>query len=95
MTYFISERAAEDIYWIFEQGKRQFGERSATAYQLLIGDAIRFAATHPLACPVRETAMGPAGVRYFGSHLVVFDVTGDDIAVQRTFHQHQDWDVGR
>lgn len=85
MAYFISERAAEDIYRIFEQGKLQFGERSAAAYQVLIGEAIRFAAADPLAGPVRETAMGPARVRYFGSHLVVYDVYADDIIVQRIF----------
>lgn len=94
MAYFISDRAAEDIYWIFEQGKRQFGERSAVAYQVLLGEAIIAAAAHPLAGPLRETATGPARVRYFGSHLVVYDISGEDIIVQRIFHQHQDWDVG-
>ena len=94
MAYFISERAAEDIYWLYEQGKRQFGERAADAYQVLLGDAIQFAARHPLASPVRETATGPVRVRYFGSHLIAYDVVDDDIVVQRVFHQSQDWDAG-
>ena len=93
MAYFISVRAADDIYWIYQQSKQQFGERAAGAYQGLLGDAVKFAADHPLAAPVRETAGGTARVRYFGSHLIVYDCVGDDIVVQRVFHQHQDWDA--
>lgn len=92
MAYFISEQAAEDIYWIYEQSKRQFGERAASAYQNLLGEAVVFAAEYPLASPLRETANGPARVRYFGSHLIAYDILGEDIIVQRVFHQHQDWD---
>lgn len=91
MAYFISERAAEDIYWLYEQGKRQFGARTADAYQALLGEAVQFAADHPLASPRRETATGPVRVRYFGSHLIAYDVVDGDIVVQRVFHQSQDW----
>jgi len=59
----------------------------------LLGSAVRFAADHPLASPVRENAISPARVRYFGSHLIIYDCVGDDIVVQRVFHQHQDWDA--
>ena len=94
MAYFISEQAAADIYWIYEQSKRQFGERAADAYQVLLGEAVIFAASHPQASPVRETAMGPVRVRYFGSHLLAYDIVNEDIIVQRVFHQGQDWEVG-
>jgi len=93
MAYLISARAADDIYWIYQQSKQQFGERAADAYQVLLGEAVRFAAAYPLACPVREDTSNPARVRYFGSHLIVYDCVGDDIVVQRVFHQHQDWDA--
>jgi len=94
MAYFISEQAAADIYWIYEQSKRQFGERAAGAYQVLLGEAVIFAAAHPQASPVRETPMGPVHVRYFGSHLLAYDIVDEDIIVQRVFHQGQDWGVG-
>ena len=94
MAYSISERAASDIYWIYEQGKRQFGERAALSYQVLLGEAVVFAAAHPLASPVRETSNGPVRVRYFGSHLIAYDVAGEDIVVVRVFHQSQDWETG-
>lgn len=93
MAYSISEQAAEDIYWLFEQGKRQFGERSAIAYQALLGEAVIFAATYPLASPLRDTINGPVRVRYFGSHIIAYDVEGEDIVVVRVFHQSQDWGV--
>ena len=94
MAYSISERAAADIYWLYEQGKRQFGERTAASYQVLLGEAVEFAAAYPLASLVRETADGPVRVRYFGSHLIAYDVVGEDIVVVRVFHQSQDWELG-
>lgn len=92
MAYAISARAAEDIYWLYESGKRQFGERSANLYQALLRDAVEFAAEHPAASPVRDFPSGAVRVRYFGSHLIVYEIDDPDILVLRVFHQLQDWE---
>jgi toxin ParE1/3/4 len=92
MAYVISAAAAGDIYWLYESGKRQFGERSATIYQSLLRDAIEFAAAHPNASPLRDFTSGPVRVRYFGSHLIVYEIDDPDILVLRVFHQSQDWE---
>jgi toxin ParE1/3/4 len=92
MAYAMSARAVEDIYWIYESGKRQFGERSANLYQALLRDAVEFAATHPTASPIRDSPSGAVRVRYFGSHLIVYEVDDPDIVVLRVFHQRQDWE---
>ena len=89
MGYVISERAADDIYWMYETGKRQFGERSAALYSALLRDAVEFAAAFPSASPLRDFASGPVRVRYFGSHLI----HDPDIVVLRVFHQSQDWEA--
>lgn len=91
MGLFISQRASEDLYLIFEQSKRQFGERAAKAYQDQFRQAVLFAEAHPLASELRATAGKPVRIRYFGSHLIAYDVVGEDIIVQRVFHQRQDW----
>lgn len=92
MGYVISEQAADDIYWMYETGKRQFGERSAALYSALLRDAVEFAAAFPSASPLRDFASGSVRVRYFGSHLIVYEIDDPDIVVLRVFHQSQDWE---
>ena len=92
MAYAISSRATEDIYWLYQSGKRQFGERSADLYQELLRAAVEFAAEHPQASPARDLPSGPVRVRYFGSHLIVYEIDDPDIVVLRVFHQLQDWE---
>jgi toxin ParE1/3/4 len=92
MAYAISARAVEDIYWIYESGKRQFGPHSADLYQALLRDAVEFAADHPAASPIRDFPSGAVRVRYFGSHLIVYEIDDPDILVLRVFHQLQDWE---
>lgn len=92
MAYAISARATEDIYWLYEAGKRQFGERSANLYQELLREAVEFAADHPAASPIRDLPSGAVRVRYFGSHLIVYEIDDPDIFVLRVFHQLQDWE---
>jgi toxin ParE1/3/4 len=92
MAYAISARAAEDIYWMYESGNRQFGQHSADLYQALLKDAVEFVAAYPAAAPIRDFPSGAVRVRYFGSHLIVYEIDDPDILVLRVFHQRQDWE---
>jgi len=91
MGYRFSERAAEDIYWMYERGKGRFGERAAENYFTLMLDAAEFAALHPLASPRKEQVSMEVRVRYFGSHLIVYRLDDPDIEILRVLHQLQDW----
>ncbi|MEO5806116.1 type II toxin-antitoxin system RelE/ParE family toxin [Devosia sp.] len=91
MAYVISERAADDIYWLYESGKREFGEWAANAYLDLLRHAVEFASAYPGASPSRKFVSGPVRTKYFGSHLIVYEMNDLDIVVLRVFHQSQDW----
>ena len=91
MAFRFTRQASEDIYLIYESGKRSFGERSAELYYLLFLDAVEFAARHPLAAAIRQDINDTVRVRYFGSHAIFYQVDDPDILVLRVLHQSQDW----
>ncbi|KFC67731.1 Plasmid stabilization system protein [Devosia sp. LC5] len=90
MAFRFSAQAAEDIYFIYENGKRSFGERAAELYYLLFLDAAELASRHPLAAAIRDDIGENVRVRY-GSHAIFYQLDDPDIVILRVLHQSQDW----
>lgn len=91
MGYRFSEKASQDAYAIYEASLEQFGERAADKYFEIMLEATKFAGEYPLASPERAETTPPLRVRYFGAHLIVYEVLDRDVVIQRIFHQSQDW----
>ena len=92
MAYRFSAQAAEDIFLLYQSGKRSFGERAAELYYQLMLDAADFAARHPLASPAREHLKMVVRTRFFGAHVLVYEIDEPDVLILRVLHQAQDWD---
>lgn len=54
-------------------------------------DADQFASDNPLASPERVDTAIAVRVRYFGAHLLAYQLDGDGVVIQRVLHQSQDW----
>ena len=91
MVYRFSERAIIDTEALYEASLTQFGLRSADRYFAIMLDAAQFASDHPFAAPERADCSIPVRVRYFGAHLLVYQLDDNDVIIQRVFHQSQDW----
>lgn len=91
MAFHFAEQATQDLYAIYENGKREFGERTAELYYMLFLDAAELASRHPLASPIRDYLSMEVRVRYYGSHAMVYRFDDPDIVILRVLHQSQDW----
>lgn len=91
MAYRFSERATLDAYAIYEHSVNQFGQHGADRYFEIMLAAARFISDNPLASPERSESIHKVRVRYFGAHLLVYQVVDGDVIIQRIFHQSQDW----
>ncbi|MFN4209021.1 MAG: type II toxin-antitoxin system RelE/ParE family toxin [Devosia sp.] len=91
MGYRFSERAILDTEALYEASLIQFGQRAADRYFDIMLNAAQFAADHPLASPERTEISIPLRVRYFGAHLLVYQLIEDEVVIMRVFHQSQDW----
>jgi len=92
MAYRFSKRAIADTEALYEASLVQFGQRLADRYFKIMLDAAQFASDYPFAAPERAGTSLPLRVRYFGAHLLVYQVVDDGIVIQRVFHQSQDWE---
>lgn len=91
MGYRFSEQALLDADNLYSSSLVDFGHRAAERYFAIMLNAARFAADHPYASPERSGSSIPLRVRYFGAHLIVYQIVGSEIVIQRIFHQGQDW----
>ena len=91
VAYSFSSRAILDTEALYAASLAQFGQRAADRYFAIMLDAAQFASDHPLAAPERVDCLIPVRVRYFGAHLLVYRLAGDDVVIVRVFHQSQDW----
>ena len=91
MGYRFSERAIRDTDALYQASLTQFGQRAADRYFAIMLDAAQFASDNPLASPERADTSIAVRVRYFGAHLLAYQLDGDDVVIQRVFRQSQDW----
>lgn len=91
MAYSFSEQATLDGYVLFEASLNQYGLRAADRYFEIMLEAAQFASDHPLLSPERTQTSIRVRVRYFGAHLLVYQMVDGDVVIRRIFHQSQDW----
>lgn len=91
MGYRFSNQAVIDGNAIYRASLNMFGQRAADRYFTQMLNSAQFAADNPLFAPERTETSIAVRVRYFGSHLLVYQILDDDIVIRRIFHQSQDW----
>ena len=91
MGYRVSRRADHDLNNIYEFSLTQFGPRQARNYGGGIIRTLSFLAEHPESARLRQEVDPPVRVFRFKSHLIFYDIKGDDIVILRVRHGREDW----
>ena len=90
-TYRLSRKAEEDILAIFAIGVREFGLDQAERYHADLEAAFHFLSAYPRAARERTEIDPPVRAYPRGSHLIVYEIDGNDIFIVRLRHQSEDW----
>ena len=90
-TYRLSRKAEDDILAIFAIGVREFGIGQAERYHADLETAFAFLADYPRAARERTEIDPPVRIHPRGSHMIVYEIDGDDIVVLRVRHGREEW----
>ena len=91
MTYQLSKSADEDIVRLYAVGVEQFGLAQADHYHDALFDMFALLAANPKMARERSELSTPSRVHRFQSHLIIYQIEGDDILVIRVRHGREDW----
>jgi toxin ParE1/3/4 len=91
MRYRATLRADEDLFAVYADGLRDFGEAQAEKYLAGLLEAFAFVAEYPLSARERREFSPPVRMHSFGSHVIVYAVRQEDVLIIRVLHGRQDW----
>ncbi|RYY26807.1 MAG: type II toxin-antitoxin system RelE/ParE family toxin [Sphingomonadales bacterium] len=91
MTYRISRGASQDLIAIYASSARDFGEAQARQYFFGLESTFKFLADHPRAARERHEIQPPVRAFRYKSHLVIYEIDGNDVVILRIRHGHEDW----
>lgn len=91
MTYRLSRKAEDDIIQIYVTGVAEFGVDQAERYHDGLERTFRFIADFPLAAPERAELGRGSRIHPYKSHIIIYQLDGADIFIQRVRHAHEDW----
>lgn len=92
MRYALTRKAEEDVIAIFRSSTEQFGLQQADRYHSLLAATFEFLAENPRVARQREELSPPVRVHPVGSHIVLYQIDGDEILIIRIRHAHEDWE---
>jgi len=87
----LSAAAEEDLIDIYTRGAVEFGLDGAARYYRRLIEAFQFLDENPLAAPVRPELRHGARVHPVGVHIVIYQITADDVFILRVRHGREDW----
>ncbi len=91
MLYRLTQAAQDDIITISDAGIALFGERQARTYHDALFDMFDLLAANPKMARERAEFTTPLRVHRFQSHMIVYQIEGDDILIVRVRHGREDW----
>tara|TARA_R110002072_G_scaffold273000_1_gene433270 strand:+ start:9590 stop:9880 length:291 start_codon:yes stop_codon:yes gene_type:complete len=91
MPFRLSQDAQEDIVKISAAGIDQFGERQARIYHDALFDMFDLLAANPQMARERVEFSTPVRIHRFQSHIIIYQIEGDDILIIRVRHGREDW----
>jgi toxin ParE1/3/4 len=90
-TYRLSSAAVADLRAIFRYGVEEFGLVQADAYADALTATFVFLAEYPRVARLRTEVVPPVRAYPFRRHLIVYDIFGEMIVIQRVRHGREDW----
>ena len=91
MAFRLSRAAERDLLDILVHGLAEFGVETARDYQRGLTEVFSFLAAHPRIARERAEIRPPVRAHRYRSHLVLYDLDGDDIVILRIRHSREDW----
>ncbi len=91
MTYRISGAADADIVGLYAEGVCQFGLAQADRYHDALFEVFGLLSANPIMARERAEFTMPCRVHKFQSHVIVYQIEGDDIRIIRVRHGREDW----
>lgn len=87
----LSRRAGRDLDDIYNFGLDRWGEEQAESYLGGFWQTAAFIEEFPLAVRVREEVDPPIRGYRYKAHLILYDVNGDHVVIQRVANARSDW----
>lgn len=87
----LSRRASRDLDDIYNYGLDRWGEDQAEAYLEAFWQAAGFVEEFSLAAQLRDEVVPAIRGHRFKAHLILYDVDGAQVVVQRVAHARSDW----
>ena len=91
MTYRISGAADADIVSLYAESVSQFGLKQADQYHDALFDVFELLATNPKMARERPEFARPYRIHRFQSHVIVYQIEGDNLMIIRVRHGREDW----
>jgi len=91
MSYRLSKSADDDIVHLYAVGVAQFGLAQADQYHDALFDMFALLASNPKMARERSELSTRPRVHRFQSHLIIYQIEGDDILIIRIRHGREDW----
>lgn len=91
MSFRLTQKAEEDLINIAEKGLELFGERQARFYHNALYDLFGVLSENPKMARERSELSPPVRVHPFKTHVVIYQIEGDDILIIRVRHGREDW----
>ena len=90
--YFLYPKAVTDLEEIYLAGVSQFGGVQARRYLRELHGRFQLLAEFPDIAGASLRGFSRPIRRFpFGSHIIVFEKSGDGVAIVRVLHAHMDW----
>ena len=91
MTYRISGTADADIIRLYAEGVSQFGLVQTDRYHDALFDVFVLLAANPKMARERVEFTTPCRIYRFHSHVIIYQIEGDDIRIIPVRHSREDW----
>ena len=91
MTYRISGTADADIVRLYAEGVSQFGLVQTDRYHDALFDVFELLAANPKMARERVEFTMSCRIHRFQSHVIIYQIEGDDIRIIRVRHGREDW----
>lgn len=92
MNYRFSRLAQTDLQVVYAEGIRLFGPIQAGLYLTGLERAVEFVAQFPQTNRPRETSEGPIRIHRFNAHIIIYQISVDDLVlILRIRHGREDW----
>lgn len=91
MAFRLSAHADADVEAIFVTGVKTFGAGPAEGYVEGLRRAFELLARFPSLARERLEIDPPVRVYPYAAHVIVYEITGDDVVILRVRHGREDW----